>query len=476
MKKAQFGMVGLGVMGRNLALNVERNGFRVAVWNREKEWVQDFLQSKSQGKRITGTRTIEEFVGTLEKPRRIMMMIKAGPPVDWTIDLLRPHLALGDLLIDGGNSYFPDTVRREAALAKEGLKFFGVGVSGGETGALWGPSMMPGGEKEAYQALRPIFEKMAAKTEDGACVAYCGPNGAGHFVKMVHNGIEYGDMELIAEAYQLMKKGLGLSSGEMAQIFSRWNRGLLESFLIEITSKILTVRDERTGHPLVDKVLDKAGQKGTGKWASQVALDLGVAIPTIHASIEARFLSSLKGERVAASRAMKGPAARFQGDKEDFIQCIHDALYASKICSYAQGMALIKAGSDHFKWGIELSEMARIWKAGCIIRARLLQKIQQAYREQADLPNLLMDPHFRNWVLESQPRWRKTVVTGQQMGLPLPAMSASLAYFDTYRTANLPLNLTQAQRDFFGSHTYQRTDDPGGAFIHTDWIGITGEV
>ncbi len=472
---AKFGMVGLGVMGQNLALNIERNGFPIAVWNRETEWVDEFCNKKAQGKRVTGTKSVEDFAKALERPRRIMMMVKAGPPVDWTIDLLKPHLDQGDIIIDGGNSYFPDTMRREDTLSKEGLKFFGVGVSGGETGALWGPSMMPGGDQKAYEELRPIFEKMAAKVDDGACVSYCGPNGAGHFVKMVHNGIEYGDMQLIAEAYDLMRNALGLSTQEMGDIFAEWNEGLLNSFLIEITSKIFTVNDDKSGKPLVDVVLDKAGQKGTGKWTSQVALDVGVAIPTIHASIEARFLSGLKDERVSSSKVLSGPSASFKGDKKEFIQCIHDALYASKVCSYAQGMALIKAGSDHYDWNINLGEMARIWKGGCIIRAQFLDKIKQAYQRNPQLPNLLMDPDFRAWVMDAQPRWRKTVQTAQELGIPLSAISASLAYYDTYRTANLPLNLTQAQRDFFGSHTYQRVDDPSGEFVHTDWVGITGQ-
>ncbi len=473
--RAKFGMVGLGVMGQNLALNIVDHGFPVAVWNRETEWVDKFVAEKAKGKNVTGTKSVEEFVKALERPRRIMMMIKAGAPVDWTIDLLKPHLEAGDIIIDGGNSYFPDTIRREEGCGKSGLKFFGVGISGGETGARFGPSMMPGGDKQAYQELAPIFEKIAAKADDGApCVAYCGPNGAGHFVKMVHNGIEYGDMQLIAEAYDVMRNGLGMGHKELGDTFGEWNRGSLNSFLIEITSKIFTVMDDKTGKPLVDMVLDKAGQKGTGKWTSQVGLDVGVAIPTIHASIEARFLSGLKDERVAASKALTGPSGRYTGDKKEMLRCIHDALYASKVCSYAQGMALIKAGSDHYNWGINLGAMSAIWRNGCIIRAQFLDKIKQAYDRNASLPNLLMDPEFKAWVLEAQPRWRKAVITAQELGIALPAISASLAYFDTYRTANLPLNLTQAQRDFFGSHTYQRVDDPNGPFIHTDWVGITG--
>ncbi len=474
MSKAQFGMVGLGVMGQNLALNVERNGFPVAVWDREPEGVDAFLAGNAEGKNVVGTKSNADFVAALARPRRIMLMVKAGPPVDWTIDQIKPYLDEGDIIIDGGNSYFPDTIRREAALADEGLKFFGVGVSGGETGALWGPSMMPGGDREAYQELKPIFEQMAAKV-DGPCVAYCGPNGAGHFVKMVHNGIEYGDMQLIAESYELMRTALGMGTSELADVFGEWNEGLLNSYLIEITSKIFTVTDPQTGRALVDLVLDKAGQKGTGKWTAQVALDVGIAIPTIHASIESRFLSALKTERLAAQEELTGPSQTYDGDKQEFLQSIHDALYASKVCSYAQGMALIKGGSDEHDWGVDLGEMARIWKGGCIIRAQFLGKIREAFQRDPNLVNLLMDSEFKTWVLNAQPRWRSTVITAQQLGIALPAISASLAYFDLYRTANSPLNLTQAQRDFFGSHTYQRTDDPDGDFVHTDWVGITGQ-
>ena len=473
---AKFGMLGLGVMGQNLALNIERNGYPIAVWNREPEWVDEFIQTKAQGKQIMGTKSLKDFVHSLERPRRIMMMIKAGDPVDWTIDLLKPHLEKGDIIIDGGNSYFPDTIRREAALAQDGLRFFGVGVSGGETGALWGPSMMPGGDKAAYEELRPVFEKMAAQVDDGPCVTYCGPDGAGHFVKMVHNGIEYGDMQLIAEAYHILRDALGLGSSELADIFANWNEGVLDSYLIEITAKIFTVMDQESGKPLVDLILDKAGQKGTGKWTSQVALDLGVAIPTIHAAIEARFLSALKEERLEARQSISGPQnARYDGDQEEMINAVHDALYASKICSYAQGFALIRAGSDQYQWNINLSELSRIWKGGCIIRARFLDDIKQAYQWQPDLQNLLVDPNFSAWVVEAQPRWRKTVSMAQNLGLPVMAMAASLAYFDSYRAASLPQNLTQAQRDFFGSHLYERVDKPELGLVHTDWVSMTAD-
>lgn len=471
---AKFGMMGLGVMGQNLILNIERNGFPIAIWNREAPDIDKFRE-KHSGKKIIPTKTIEDFVNSIEKPRRIMLMVKAGDPVDWTINLLKPYLDQGDIIIDGGNSYFQDTRRRETELAALGFRFVGAGVSGGETGALWGPSIMPGGKREAWEELRPIFEAIAAKVEDGPCVTYIGPDGAGHFVKMVHNGIEYGDMQLIAEAYDILRRVLGLSADELADIFAEWNKGVLDSFLIEITSKIFTVRDEETGKPLVDLVVDKAGQKGTGRWTSWVALDLGIAIPTIHAAIEARVLSSLKEERIKASRVITGPTTRkYQGDRQEMIRCVHDALYASKICSYAQGMALIRAGSDEYKWNINLSELSRIWKGGCIIRAKFLSEIKEVYKRQPELPNLLMDPDFKEWVIEAQPRWRQAVSIAQSMGIPLLAMSASLNYFDMYRTAELPQNLTQAQRDFFGSHLYERVDKPQLGSIHTDWIGITG--
>ncbi len=476
MSKAKFGMLGLGVMGQNLALNIERSGYAIAVWNREPEKVEEFIQHQAQDKQILGARSIEELVGSLERPRKIMMMIKAGEPVDWTIDLLKPHLQEGDIIIDGGNSNFQDTRRREKELAAEKLRFVGTGVSGGESGALLGPSMMPGGQYEAYQELRPIFEAIAAQVDDGPCVTYCGPDGAGHFVKMVHNGIEYGDMQLIAEAYHILKDALALENSELAEIFAKWNEGVLDSYLIDITAKIFTVVDPESGKSLIDLVLDKAGQKGTGKWTSHVALDLGVAIPTIHAAIEARFLSALKEERVKASQSLSGPLeTRYSGDKQEMIDSVHDALYASKICSYAQGFGLIRAGSEQYQWDINLSEISRIWKGGCIIRAQFLDEIKQAYQRQPGLPNLLLDPSFCSWVTEVQPRWRKTVAIGQDLGIPVMAMAGSLAYFDTYRMANLPQNLTQAQRDFFGSHLYERVDKSELGPVHTDWVSITAD-
>ena len=470
---ATFGMIGLGVMGENLALNVEDHGFSVAVWNLEGEWVDRFVAA-NPGRQITGTKTFEDFVRALERPRKIMMMIKAGKPVDMTIDKIAPLLEPGDILIDGGNSWFKETQERTARLEAMGLHFVGSGVSGGEEGARHGPSLMPGGSRESWEAIRPVFEAIAAKSDSGPCVTYVGPDGAGHFVKMVHNGIEYGDMQLIAEAYDVLRRGLNADADQLAEIFDHWNRGPLESFLIEITARIFRVKDPETGAPLVDKILDKAGQKGTGKWTAQVALDLAVPIPTIAAAIDARVLSSMKAERVAASALLRGEAAPLgtPPPRHEFLKGVHDALYASKICSYAQGMALIQAGSREWNWGIDMREMARIWKAGCIIRARFLDSIMRAYERQPGLPNLLLDSEFMAIIDASQHTWRRVAGYGAFMGIALPAMSSSLAYFDAYRTADLPQNLTQAQRDYFGAHTYQRNDKGEDApFVHTEWSG-----
>jgi len=478
---AQFGMIGLAVMGSNLALNVADQNFNVAVWNLEAERTDQFIAENNASGRFTPTKTLEEFVAALERPRRIMMMIKAGSPVDLTLDRLTPLLDSGDIVIDGGNSWFKDTQARESRMKETGINFLGSGVSGGEEGARFGPSLMPGGAREAYEHVRPIFEAIAATTDSGACTTYVGADGAGHFVKMVHNGIEYGDMQLIAEAYDILRRVLGMRADELAETFAEWNRGPLESFLIEITSEIFTVKDEDTGEPLVDFVLDKAGQKGTGKWTAQVALDLGVSIPTIAAAIDARVMSSIKDERVAASRELLMPenkeaVRQFDKDKEArkrLIEAVHDALYASKICSYAQGMNLIRAGSDEYKWDINLQEMARIWKGGCIIRARFLNDIMAAYERKPSLANLLLDEKFERDVQAADAAWRDAVTTAQSIGIAIPAMSSSLAYYDAYRTANLPQNLTQAQRDFFGSHTYERSDKPGQGFIHTDWSRLS---
>jgi 6-phosphogluconate dehydrogenase len=473
-KTAKIGMIGLAVMGENLARNIERNGYSVAVYNRppskdEPDRVTKFMEENA-GKQFVGTRTPEEFVKSLERPRKIILLVKAGDPVDWTINQIKPFLEPGDIIIDGGNSYFMDTERREKQLKEEGLNFIGSGVSGGEKGALWGPSLMPGGDREAYEQIRPIWEAIAAKVDDGPCVTYIGPGGAGHFVKMVHNGIEYGDMQLIAESYDMMRRVLGMSAAEMADVFDEWNRGDLESFLIEITAKILRVKDPETGRPLVDLILDKAGQKGTGKWTSATALDLGVITPTINAAVDARNISSRKEERVEASKQINGPTgASTSGDRKEMIAAIRDALYASKICSYAQGMNLIRAGSENWNWNINLGETARIWKGGCIIRAQFLGKIKDAYQRRADLPNLLLDPDFNAYIQGAQSNWRRAVTSAMQAGIPVPGMSASISYFDAYRTAELPLNLTQAQRDFFGSHTYLRADKPAEGAIHTEW-------
>lgn len=456
-------------MGQNLALNIERNGFPIAVYDRERQVLDAFI-ARETGKQIIGPHTPEEFIRSLERPRKIILLVKAGDPVDWTINLVKPALEAGDIIIDGGNSHFKDTERRQRELNSSGLFLIGSGTSGGEKGALLGPSLMPGGDAQAYEHIRPIWEAIAAKVPDGPCVTYIGTGGSGHFVKMVHNGIEYGDMELIAEAYGIMRNGFGLAVQEVADIFDEWNRGDLESYLIEITAKILRVKDKETGKPLVDLVLDKAGQKGTGKWTSQLALDLGVPIPTIDAAIVARVLSSQKQARVEASNQISAQTiGSFDRFSDNLKSDMHDALYASKICSYAQGMNLIKAGSDEFGWNINLSEVARIWQGGCIIRARFLGEIKKAYLREPGLSNLLLDSEFKSKMQQAQAGWRTVVTMAMQQGLPVLAMSASLGYFDMYRSANLPLNLTQAQRDFFGSHTYERVDKPELGFVHTEW-------
>ncbi|MBC8029810.1 MAG: NADP-dependent phosphogluconate dehydrogenase [Pyrinomonadaceae bacterium] len=466
---AKIGMIGLGVMGQNLALNIERNGYPVAVYDREPAVLDAFI-AREAGKQILGAHTPVEFVQSLERPRKIILLVKAGEATDWTINLIKPFLETGDIIIDGGNSHFKDTERREQELKASGLFLIGSGTSGGEKGALLGPSLMPGGDRNAYEQIRPIWEAIAAKVPDGPCVTYIGPGGSGHFVKMVHNGIEYGDMQLIAEAYGVMREGFGVSAEELADIFDEWNRGELESYLIEITAKILRVKDEETGKPLVDLVLDKAGQKGTGKWTSQIALDLGVPIPTIDAAIVARTLSAQKEARVEASKQINGLTTGHHGQlSEAMRKGVHDALYAAKICSYAQGMNLIKAGSDEFGWNINLSEVARIWQGGCIIRAKFLGEIKEAYLRNPSLPNLLLDAEFKSKINRTQTGWRLVVSTALQQGLSALAMSSSLGYFDMFRTANLPLNLTQAQRDFFGSHTYERVDKPELGFVHTEW-------
>ncbi len=472
MDKADIGVAGLGVMGHNLAMNMERNGYTVTGYDLDARKIQFLLENPASASRFQGAHTPGELMNALKKPRRVLMMVPAGPPVDAAIAQFKPHMEPGDILIDGGNSFFEDTEKRSKQLAEEGFHFVGMGVSGGEEGARHGPSLMPGGSKEAYEHLKPILESIAAKSDSGPCVTHCGPDGAGHFVKMVHNGIEYGDMQLIAEAYDLLRKALGLTALEIADIFAQWNSGVMESYLVEITSQVLTAIDPQTNKPLVDQILDKAGQKGTGKWTAQVALDLAVPIPTIAAAIDARVLSSMKDERMQASKVLGSSQMRYSGDKKQFITAIHDALYAAKICSYAQGMSLIRAGSNEWNWNISLREMARIWKAGCIIRARLLDSIMKAFDRNSQLPNLLLDDEFKKAVRAAEGNWRKVISSSVELGIPVPAMSASLAYFDSYRSSELPQNLTQAQRDFFGAHTYQRKDDPQGKAVHTEWTSL----
>jgi 6-phosphogluconate dehydrogenase len=466
--KYKIGVVGLGVMGHNLALNMERNGFPVAGYDLDFAKTKAFLEGDADGKSITGVDSPAVLMDALEKPRRVLMMVPAGNPVDSAIAHLKPHMEAGDILIDGGNSFFMDTERRNKELEAEGYHFVGLGVSGGEEGALWGPSMMPGGQREAWEALAPIFRAMAAKADDGQpCVEYMGPRGAGHYVKMVHNGIEYGDMQLIAEIYDILHRGVGLTNSELADLFAEWNQGELQSYLIEITADILRYMDEEMGMPLVDYILDEAAQKGTGKWTSQNALDVGAPIPTINAAVESRILSSLKLQRVQASKIINGPKLEYKGDRQRMVEAARDALYASKITSYAQGMGLLKIASDEYEYGLNLTDIAKIWRAGCIIRARLLGDVMDAYQRNPDLVNLLLDDTFRTEVENRQEAWRYVIQTAIGMGIPVLAMSASLAYFDAYRTERLPANLTQAQRDYFGAHTYRRIDREGS--FHTEW-------
>ena len=468
MPRANIAMIGLGVMGQNLTLNIERHGYSVAVWDREPAVLEKFI-NEATGKNIIKADTPEALVKSLETPRKIILLVKAGPPVDWTIDLIKPYLEPGDIIIDGGNSHFKHTERRQNDLLSQQLFMIGSGVSGGEKGALLGPSLMPGGDKNAYAQIRPIWEAIAAKVPDGPCVTYIGSGGSGHFVKMVHNGIEYGDMQLIAETYDVMRRGLGMEAGEMAEIFAEWNTTELESYLIEITAQILRVKDPETGKPLVDLVRDQAGQKGTGRWTSELALELGVPIPAIDAAIAARTISSLREDRMQVSRVF--PAVSFK--RVEFppttLAMLKDALYASKICSYAQGMNLIKRGSEEFDWHIDLSEVARIWQGGCIIRAKFLGRIKDAYQRDPNLKSLLLDEEFASRLNEAQENWRRVVALANEAGIPTLAMSASLGYFDMSRSSELPLNLTQAQRDFFGSHTYERIDKPELGFVHTEW-------
>jgi 6-phosphogluconate dehydrogenase len=467
MAKQDIGLIGLAVMGQNLVLNMEGRGFAVAVYNRTAERTKKFLAESAAGKSIVGTYSIAELLGALKRPRKVMLMVKAGAPVDDFIDQLVPHLEAGDLIIDGGNSLFKDTIRRNQALSEKGLLYIGTGVSGGEEGALLGPSIMPGGQPEAYALVEPILTKIAAQVNGEPCCAHIGPDGAGHYVKMVHNGIEYGDMQLICEAYYIMKHALAMGADELHETFAKWNEGELDSYLIEITADIFARVDEDTGQPLVEVILDKAGQKGTGKWTSQDALDLGIAAPTIVEAVFARCLSAAKAERVAASKVLSGPDPLYDGDREEFIEAIRQALYASKICSYAQGFALMKEAGREYGWDLRFGEIARIWRGGCIIRAQFLQKITDAYERDPELPNLMLDPFFREVIERSQENWRRVMATAATRGLPVPAFGSALAYYDSYRRDRLSANLIQAQRDYFGAHTYQRTDRDG--VFHTEW-------
>lgn len=468
MSKQQIGVIGLAVMGKNLAMNIESRGYSVSVYNRSREKTDEML-AETEGKNIYGTFSIEEFVESLEKPRKILLMVKAGAATDATIDQLKPHLEKGDIIIDGGNTYFADTQRRNKELSELGLHFIGTGVSGGEEGALHGPSIMPGGQKEAYELVAPIFQDIAAKVNGDACTTYIGPDGAGHYVKMVHNGIEYGDMQLIAESYFMLKHVLGLSAEELHEVFAEWNKGELDSYLIEITADIFTKKDDETGKPLVDVILDTAGQKGTGKWTSQSALDLGVPLPIITESVFARFISAMKQERVEASKVLSGPEAKpFDGDKKGFIESIRKALYLSKICSYAQGFAQMRAASEEYDWNLNYGEIAMIFRGGCIIRAQFLQKIKEAYDRNPELKNLLLDPYFKEITESYQQSLREIISAAVLNGIPVPSFSAALSYFDSYRTETLPANLIQAQRDYFGAHTYQRIDKEG--IFHTEWM------
>jgi len=467
--QCDIGLIGLAVMGENLVLNMESKGFTVAVFNRTWEVTEKFAAGKAKGKNIQPAQTMEEFVGALKRPRKAMIMVKAGAPVDAVIGQLAPLLEKGDVIVDGGNSLFTDTQRRCKDLEGRGIHFVGCGVSGGEEGALKGPSLMPGGPRESWEIIAPIFRKIAAQVDGEPCCRYMGPDGAGHYVKMVHNGIEYGDMQLICEAYAIMKDVLGLEASELAEIFADWNRGDLDSYLIEITSKIFRKIDPETGKPLVDVILDKAGQKGTGLWTLQSAIAISVVISTINAAVEARVISSRKDDRVASSKVLPQPKPKeFTGDRKQLIEAVRQALYASKIVSYAQGMELLGAASHQYNWNLNFGDIATIWRGGCIIRAKFLNRIVEAYNRDPALHNLMLDSYFRDIIANTQDNWRVAVSNAVEHGVAVPAFSASLAYFDSYRSARLPSNLLQAQRDFFGAHTYERVDKPG--VFHTDWI------
>jgi len=474
MEKADIGLIGLAVMGENLILNIESRGYSVAVYNRTLDKVEKFLAGRAKGKKIIGTHNLPELVQSLKSPRKIMMMVKAGQAVDDLINQLVPLLDKGDILIDGGNSHFPDTIRRTKAMEEKGLLYIGTGVSGGEEGALKGPSIMPGGSPAAWPAVKPIFQAIAAKVADGTpCCDWVGDNGAGHFVKMVHNGIEYGDMQLICESYQIMKELLGMSADEMHEVFKQWNTGDLDSFLIEITRDILAFKDT-DGTPMVDKILDTAGQKGTGKWTSVVAMDLGMPLTLISEAVFARCLSALKEDRVAASKVLRGPTPKFTGDKKAILADIERALYASKIISYAQGYEMMRAAAGEFKWNLSYGGIALLWREGCIIRSKFLGKIKEAYDKNPQLSHLLLDPFFREKIDAAQDGWRRVVATAATNGIWIPAHATALIYYDGFRNGRLPANLLQAQRDYFGAHMYERVDQPRGQFFHTNWTGRGG--
>jgi 6-phosphogluconate dehydrogenase len=485
---SDIGLIGLAVMGQNLALNIADHGFKISVYNRTTEKTEKFVaENPHTPGGVVGTKTLEEFVRSLAKPRKMIILVQAGKATDAVIDGLVPLLGAGDIVIDGGNALWTDTIRREKALKEKGLRFVGSGVSGGEEGARFGPSLMPGGDLGAWNELKPIWEAVAAKVDPktgkpltGAspgkpivggvpCTTYIGENGAGHYVKMVHNGIEYGDMQMICEAYALLRGLLGLKPAEMSEIFSEWNRGSLDSFLIEITADILRQKDPVTKKPFVDIILDTAGQKGTGKWTSTNALDMGVPAPTVAEAVFARCLSAVKEERVAASKILKGPSKKYRGSKKALVEAIHDALYCSKICSYAQGFQLMREAQKEYKWKLHFGEISQIWRGGCIIRAAFLQKITEAYQRKPDLANLLLDPYFNKIVKNAQANWRKVVALSAECGVAAPTFSSALSYYDGYRSARLPANLLQAQRDFFGAHSYERVDQPRGKFFHLDW-------
>ncbi len=476
MTKADIGLVGLAVMGENFILNMESKGFTVACFNRTVSKVDDFMNARAKGKNIVGCHSIEEFVNSLKSPRKVMLLVKAGGAVDAFIEQVLPHLDNGDIIIDGGNSHFPDTIRRTEYVESKGKLYIGTGVSGGEEGALLGPSIMPGGSNAAWEHVAPIFQKCSAQTEAGEpCCEWVGENGAGHFVKMVHNGIEYGDMQMICETYQMMKQGLGLTNAEMHDVFTKWNKGELDSYLIEITRDILGYKDE-DGNDTLDLILDTAGQKGTGKWTAIAALDEGMPLTLIGEAVFARCLSAIKDERVEASKQIKGEVSKFTGDKKQLVDDLQHALYASKIVSYAQGYQLMRAAAVTYNWNLNYGGIALMWRGGCIIRSAFLGKIKEAFTKNPELSNLLLDPFFNNAVSKAQAAWRRVVVAAVELGIPMPAISSALAFFDGYRSERLPANLLQAQRDYFGAHTYERVDKPRGEFFHTNWTGRGGNT